>query len=146
MTLSSPDTRPIGTPIAIANERELELLRRIVAHDRDAFRELYLLYHRRLARFLMRMSLSPESVEEIINDTLWTVWQKAADFRGASRVSTWIVGIAYRRALKAMRQTRASRAPSRDDLDELPAANESRARHASGWNVRWPSCQSNNEW
>jgi RNA polymerase sigma-70 factor (ECF subfamily) len=92
-----------------SNERELELMRRIVLRDRDAFRDLYLIYHRRVARFLMRMTSRHELVEEIINDTLWTVWQKAADFRGASRVSTWIVGIAYRRALKALRQSGASR-------------------------------------
>jgi RNA polymerase sigma-70 factor (ECF subfamily) len=41
--------------------------------------------------------------EEVINDTLWVVWNKAADFRGESRISTWIMGIAYRRALKALR-------------------------------------------
>jgi RNA polymerase sigma-70 factor (ECF subfamily) len=34
------------------------------------------------------------------------VWLKASDFRGASRVSTWIVGIAYRRALRTQRQAR----------------------------------------
>lgn len=89
----------------MTNERELELLRLVVEHDRAAFKELYLTYHRRLARFLMRMTSHHELIEEIINDTLWTVWQKAGDFRGASRVSTWIVGIAYRRALKTLRQS-----------------------------------------
>jgi RNA polymerase sigma-70 factor (ECF subfamily) len=92
-----------------SNERELELLRAIVRHDRSAFRELFLIYHRRLARFLMRVTSQHDLIEEIINDTLWTVWQKAADFRGASRVSTWIVGIAYRRALKTLRQAKMAR-------------------------------------
>jgi RNA polymerase sigma-70 factor (ECF subfamily) len=87
-----------------SNERELELLRLIVLQDRTAFKELYLIYHRRLARFLMRVTSQHELIEEVINDTMWTVWQKAASFRGASRVSTWIVGIAYRRALKALRR------------------------------------------
>lgn len=99
-----PDTRTIGGA-ASADQREREWLRRIALQDREAFRELYLHYHRRLARFLMRMSLGHENIEEIINDTMWTVWQKASDFRGASRLSTWIVGIAYRRALKALRQS-----------------------------------------
>ena len=92
MTLNVSDARGAGT--ALANERELELLNRIILRDRDAFRELYLLYHRRLARFLNRMSLQRETVEEIINDTLWTVWQKCADFRGASRVSKATISIA----------------------------------------------------
>jgi RNA polymerase sigma-70 factor (ECF subfamily) len=105
-----------GGAAVVSNERELELLRRIVGHDRAAFREFYLIYHRRLARFLMRMTSRHELVEEVINDTLWTVWQKAADFRGASRVSTWIVGIAYRRALKALRQQRPMHGPLGDDM------------------------------
>jgi RNA polymerase sigma-70 factor (ECF subfamily) len=61
-------------------------------------------YHRRLARFLMRLTHRREDAEEIINDTLWIVWQRAADFRDASQVSTWIMGIAYRRALNMIRR------------------------------------------
>lgn len=95
---------PAATAGATTNERELELLRLVAARDRVAFKELYFVYHRRLARFLMRMTTHHELIEEIINDTLWTVWRKAGEFRGASRVSTWIVGIAYRRALKTLRQ------------------------------------------
>ncbi len=87
-----------------SNEHELELLRRTTARDREAFQELYRLYHRRLARFLTRMTRHYEVAEEIINDTMWVVWEKAADFRGASQVSTWIMGIAYRRALKTLRR------------------------------------------
>jgi len=91
-------------PSGDADEAERALLRRISAGDRDAFRELYLRYHRRLARFLTRLTRGREDAEEVINDTLWIVWQRAADFRGASRVSTWIMGIAYRRALKLIRR------------------------------------------
>lgn len=88
-----------------SNERERALLARISVGDRDAFRELYLHYHQRLARFLMRVTHRYEDAEEIINDTLWIVWQRAADFRGASQVSTWIMGIAYRRALNVIRRS-----------------------------------------
>jgi RNA polymerase sigma-70 factor (ECF subfamily) len=80
------------------------LLERIATGDRDAFRELYLRYHRRLGRFLSRVTRGREDAEEVINDTLWIVWQRAGEFRNASRVSTWIMGIAYRRALKLIRR------------------------------------------
>lgn len=106
---------PLGAS-SITNERELELLRLVVLGDRSAFKDLYLIYHRRLSRFLMRMTSHHELIEEIINDTMWTVWQKAADFRGASRVSTWIVGIAYRRALKAFRRTGTHAATAHDEI------------------------------
>jgi RNA polymerase sigma-70 factor, ECF subfamily len=90
-----------------SNEAELALLKRIAQHDRPAFQELYLIYHRRLARFLMRITSRHDVADEIINDTLWVVWRSAGDFRGQSTVSTWIMGIAYRRALKALRSRRA---------------------------------------
>ena len=94
-------------PLAAApsgDAHELELLRRTAEHDREAFEALYREYHHRLARFLTRMTRRPELAEEVINDTMWIVWQRAADFRGSSRVSTWVMGIAYRRALKAFRR------------------------------------------
>ena len=95
---------PSVTPSALDDAGERELLQRTAARDRDAFKTLYLAYHRRLARFLVRMTRQYDVAEEIINDTLWVVWQRAGDFRGSSRVSTWIMGIAYRRALKTLRR------------------------------------------
>jgi len=87
-----------------ARERpERELLERIDARDREAMRELYLLYYPRLARFLRRMTRRHELVDEIVNDTLFVVWERAGDFRGDSRVSTWIMGIAYRQGLSLLR-------------------------------------------
>jgi RNA polymerase sigma-70 factor (ECF subfamily) len=85
---------------------DLALLSRVAEGDRDAFRRLYSHYHRRLHRFLMRLTRERQLTEEVINDTMMVVWQHAADFRGASRVSTWILGIAYRRALKTLERTR----------------------------------------
>jgi RNA polymerase sigma-70 factor (ECF subfamily) len=83
--------------------REMELMRRIAAGDRRAFEELYNLYHRRLARFLTRLTRRFDLAEEVINDTFWVVWRKAGDFRGDSQPSTWILGIAYRKARSAFR-------------------------------------------
>lgn len=90
-----------------ADEVERMLLRRISGGDRDAFRELYMHYHGRLARFLSRVTRDQNELEEIINDAWLIVWQQAGRFRGASRVSTWIFGIAYRCALKAVRRSSA---------------------------------------
>jgi RNA polymerase sigma-70 factor, ECF subfamily len=84
--------------------RDRALIERIARSDRAALKELYLLYHRRLARFLTRVTARYDLAEEIINDTFWVVWQRATEFRGASNVSTWIMGIAYRRGLKALKR------------------------------------------
>jgi len=103
--LEAPELRSNQMPAArSANEHERELIFKVGRGDRDAFRELYVHYHRRLARFLTRLTRRQEDAEEIINDTLWIVWQRAAEFRDASQVSTWIMGIAYRRALNMIRR------------------------------------------
>ncbi|HEY4341072.1 MAG TPA: sigma-70 family RNA polymerase sigma factor [Steroidobacteraceae bacterium] len=99
------DRRP-DLAAADQNKLELALLARIAARDAQAMHELYHLYHRRLARFLMRITSRYDLAEEVINDTFWVVWQHAADFRGASQLSTWIFGIAYRRALKTLKRVR----------------------------------------
>jgi RNA polymerase sigma-70 factor (ECF subfamily) len=120
MILAAQNPRPASA--SAADERECALLVRIAARDSAAMRELYLLYHRRLARFLMRITTKYDLAEEIINDTFWVVWQRAGDFRGASRVSTWILGIAYRRGLKSLRY--AGPAPADIPVEAEAAADE----------------------
>ena len=110
-----------GAGAGAANAAELRLLERVAQGDRQAFQELYIAYHRRLARFLRRLTHGYPIAEEIINDTMYVVWRKAAGFRGQSQVSTWIMGIAYRRALKALkRESNAAHAPSTPGSEDLP--------------------------
>lgn len=111
-------TAPVSLLQQQREDSDRRLLVKVAARDREAFRELYIIYHRRLARFLVRLTRRYELAEEIINDTLWVVWRKAADFRGDSRVSTWIMGIAYRRALKTLRNR------GNQVLDTVPIENE----------------------
>src|SRR6202142_3113802 len=99
-------------------ERDIELLIGVAAGSRAALEELYLGYHRRLARFLSRFTPRYENVEEIINDTFMVVWQSAKDFRNASQVSTWIIGIAYRTALKSIRRQKNHAGAA--NLDDCP--------------------------
>src|ERR1700679_3346398 len=101
-----------------AKEQDNALLLAVAAGDRRALEELYLGYHRRLSRFLSRFTPRYENVEEIINDTFMIVWQSAKDFRYASQVSTWIIGIAYRTALKSVRRQKNHTAAR--NLDDCP--------------------------
>jgi RNA polymerase sigma-70 factor (ECF subfamily) len=75
-------------------------------------------YRRRLAYFIARMNRCHEDVEEIINDTFMAVWQSAGGFRHGSQVSTWIFGIAYRKALRSFRRQR--RHTSNVSLEDAP--------------------------
>lgn len=90
---------------SVEDQRECLLLSRVALQDKKALQELYGVYYPRLGRFLNRMLHRTDLIDEIINDTFWVVWKKAGSFRGESRVSTWIMGIAYRCGLKALRQS-----------------------------------------
>jgi RNA polymerase sigma-70 factor (ECF subfamily) len=82
---------------------DVRLIAMIEAGDRNAFAQLYRAYFPRLVRFLDRMTRNGALIEEIINDTLLVVWQRADAFNHSSKVSTWIFSIAYRKALKGIR-------------------------------------------
>jgi RNA polymerase sigma-70 factor, ECF subfamily len=97
--------------------RETDLIARIAEHDRKALEELYYLYHRRMARFLTRLTRRYDLAEEIINDTFYVVWRKARSFRGDSQPSTWLLGIAYRTARNALRS--AARGATENPPEEL---------------------------
>ena len=87
-----------------AEQLEACLLARIGEGDRQAFEELYRIYHPRLTRFLINLVRRPTLVEEVLNDTLMVVWERSDSFNGASKLSTWVFAIAYRKAMKAVRR------------------------------------------
>ena len=86
------------------DSRDRMLIQRMAAGDRTALEALYRAYHGGLCRFLSRLTRRADLIEEIVNDSFWIAWRKAGSFHGDSRVSTWIMGIAYRCGLKALRQ------------------------------------------
>jgi len=84
------------------SDDELTLLRRVAAKDRRAFETLYNLYYRRIFGYLLKLTRRAELVEEVLNDVMLAIWKGAGTFDGRSRPSTWIFGIAYHKALKAL--------------------------------------------
>jgi RNA polymerase sigma-70 factor (ECF subfamily) len=114
-------------PMPARDDRlDRELLRSVADGDSRALEHLYLEYHRRLLQFLSRLSSRREVLEEAINDTFWIVWQKGKEFRGGSRVSTWIMGIAWRCAMKALRRNSDSSAEAfANSMPVEPASAES---------------------
>lgn len=100
---------------------DAELLAHIAAKHRPAFEQLYHRYHRRLAGYLCRWLKHPELVDEVLNDVMFAVWTQADQFAGRSRVSTWIFGIAYRQAMKAIHKAGRHAQASEEGLAEAPA-------------------------
>ncbi|MBT9099490.1 RNA polymerase sigma factor [Methylovulum psychrotolerans] len=117
-------------------EDENTLFQRLKAGDMAAFEAFYKLYYPRLFRFIQRISRQPETVEEIIQETLLVVWQKPEGFNYTSKLSTWVFGIAYNKTLKALdHNARNAHADSDDWLAEVadPAANLAQRHENEDW-------------
>jgi RNA polymerase sigma factor (sigma-70 family) len=123
-TTGLADTRDAGDAL------DLALIGRIVARDLAAFETLYRIYDARLARFLGLMIARRTLLEEVLNDTMLVVWNRAATYNQQSKVSTWIFAIAYRTALKALhRQDEPVADPADEPMTGQPGPEE---RHADG--------------
>lgn len=88
---------------SLLDSDDTSLLRCIARRDREAFEVLYHRYYPRLYRYLLRLVRRSEMVAEIVNDVMMVVWQKAGTFEERSQPSTWILGIAYHKGVKAVR-------------------------------------------
>jgi RNA polymerase sigma-70 factor (ECF subfamily) len=106
------------------NDLDRILVAAIAAGDEAAFNEIHARYYRRVARFTQRITRCPELRAEITNDTLWTIWRCAPSFKGGSRVSTWIMGIAYHIGLKTIQRRRSREAHEEPMEDFIETAHE----------------------
>ena len=111
MTASAmADTEPtLLMTAATTDNDERSLIGRIAdVRDMAAFERLYHGYRRRLGPFVYRIVRDASANEEVFNDVMLAVWRNAASYTGASKVSTWVFGIAYRQCLKHLRGRKAT--------------------------------------
>jgi RNA polymerase sigma-70 factor (ECF subfamily) len=85
---------------------DLLLLDRVACGDREALRDLYGTYYHPLLRFIYRITGRLDLAQEGVNDVMLVVWRSSRSFGRRSTVSTWIMGIAYRKALKLLAASR----------------------------------------
>lgn len=74
--------------------------------DSASHRALFDRYANPVYRFVLRRLSDPSLSDEAVADVFFEVWRSAEKFRGESRVSTWIYGIAHYKCL-AIRRDRA---------------------------------------
>ncbi len=121
------------------------LIDRIRKCDQNAMRALFDRYYPRAFAFVVRRLADADLAEEVVADTFFEVWRSAESFRGASRVSTWIFGIATFKTLEAdrnrRRHKRAALIATEDELlqrapDPADATELLEARSELRWLVR----------
>src|SRR5512143_1061939 len=96
----------LDASLVSSDESDRQLLSRIDAGDRDALSELYRRYYHSLLNFIRRITGQLDLAQEGVNDVMLVVWRNSPSFAGRSKVSTWIMGIAYRKALKLLAASR----------------------------------------
>ncbi|MBC7169651.1 sigma-70 family RNA polymerase sigma factor [Candidatus Bipolaricaulota bacterium] len=80
-----------------------ELLAQVARGDGRAFRDLYERFADRVFRFALTLLRNRHLAEDVVQETMIAVWKGAGSFKGRSRVSTWIFGIARHLAYRTLR-------------------------------------------
>jgi len=102
---------------------EIQLLERVAANDRDAFRDLYTRYSTPLYSLAIRLLGDNGDAEEAMQDAFVKIWRHASGYDARkSRPFTWAVTILRRTCIDHVRKQRRSpvrTSLSEDDLDSV---------------------------
>jgi len=102
------------SPADLSEDEVRRLLGRLAERDERALRELHELFARRLYLFAFSRLRDEDAAQTVMIDTLFEVWKHPDRFRGESRFSTWLLGIAKYKVLTAFR----SRGVQHEDIDD----------------------------
>lgn len=89
-------------------DHQAELLHRVAhAADRAAFAELFAHFAPRVKGYMLRQGAPEDVAEELAQESLVTLWRKAASFDPAqASVATWIFTIARNKRIDRLRRER----------------------------------------
>lgn len=105
-------------------EANASLLDRCRMQDPEAYNEFYSLYNRRILNTAYRILGEEASAEDALQETLLNVYRGISNFRGDSKVSTWISRITVNVCLGMLRRGKNWQLIDIEDesTGELPAA------------------------
>jgi RNA polymerase sigma-70 factor, ECF subfamily len=98
---------------ADSGESDLALVRRIADGDRAAFQQLMRLHNTALFRSARAIVRDDADAEDVLQEAYISAFRHIGDFRGDSRLSTWLTRIVINQALGRLRARR------RDNVVEL---------------------------
>lgn len=105
-------------PGLVDSEEQAALMRAVAAaRDRAAFARLFDHYAPRIKAFLLRQGTEAGAAEELVQETLLTVWRRAETFDAAqATVATWVYTIARNKRIDRLRR---DGKPELDPFDPL---------------------------
>lgn len=103
---------------ADTQQQEIELARRLVAGEPEAFERFVELFRNKLFQYSLLMCGHHEDAEEVAQDALFKVFEKLDQLREPERIRPWVFRIARNACL--MKRRRSVFAPTQElSLDEL---------------------------
>ncbi len=108
-----------GPGLASEDESEAKFVARLVARDEGAFNELVITYERRVFALVFRMLGRREEAEDLAQEVFVQVFKAIDQFRGDSKLSTWIYRIAVNLCKNRSKYLSRRHAGDTDDLDAM---------------------------
>lgn len=94
-------------PVKHSHYSDEELLELIVGRDVKALEELYERHAQTVYNVIMRIVKEPTIAQNLLQETFWQVWKKAAGFKGRGVAAAWIYRIARNKSLDQLRRQKA---------------------------------------
>jgi RNA polymerase sigma-70 factor, ECF subfamily len=105
--------------LAIEEQSEAQFIARLVARDETAFNELVLTYERRVFSLVFRMLGRRDEAEDLSQEVFVQVFKAIDQFRGDSKLSTWIYRIAVNLCKNKTKYLARRHAGEQDDIDAI---------------------------
>src|SRR5205823_11217502 len=97
------------------------IVRRAAAGDAEAFRTLFLRHRSDVARLVYRMLNAPSDLEDVVQEVFVQVFRSLKDFRGQSKLSTWLHRVTVNVVLMHRRSARSRPVLTEEVPNELVA-------------------------
>jgi len=98
---------------------EAQFVARLVARDEGAFNELVVTYQRRVFALVFRMLGRRDEAEDLAQEVFVQVFKAIDQFRGDSKLSTWIYRIAVNLCKNRTKYLSRRHANDQDDVDAM---------------------------
>jgi RNA polymerase sigma-70 factor (ECF subfamily) len=140
LTLMASEGPTLGSDVAVSGSSDagaidLDLVRRAQSGDEQAFGQLVERHRRAVYRAAYAALGSPNDADDVAQETFVSAYQKLQGFRGEASFKTWLLAIAWRKALDRRRSVTRwlrmtvthDRSPedAPDMIDRLPSVDRS---------------------
>jgi RNA polymerase sigma-70 factor, ECF subfamily len=105
--------------LASDDQSEAQFIARLVARDESAFNELVVVYERRVFALVFRMLGRRDEAEDLSQEVFVQVFKAIDQFRGESKLSTWIYRIAVNLCKNRSKYLSRRHLSDQDDVDAM---------------------------